>query len=646
MLVGMAAIVLVGAVLIVAGNLLPANETANDPEGSPRATARATSRPTVRPTPNLPVELSLEPALMPSPVPTDFQPFYGWIRAEVDLPILSDNSEFGNPFGVLPAGAVAFAHEQEQDQPPGDGGWLYIDEPAPSGWVATRDEATGNDLVTRFGQGAFPVPGSIWYLEGGSEGYLGIGQPAGTSANYPPVGIFTSTDGLAWQTAPDAPVPGCCWGTPAWGPAGWLVVGSPPDDRGDSSTWVWNSPDGLHWNAPGVISGGTRDSGYPMLFEGSDIGYLLMTSYGGTDGALWFSVDGATWLRSDLGQPVGSQISLAALPNGFYAWADASQTGGPGFGAYSADGRTWVPTSGGPDVASADIVVVRDVVVATETDPSTGTLRAWRGTIAGDTLSWSIMPGGTAPFTGAVVSTMASDGQQAVAVGWDLSTEAPLAWSTDGGAWRHEVLPSEFEGIATLAAGGPDGVVVIGHHWTSRGDNPVAWLRSPSGTWSSATTSLVAEAPDILPADCLGPPTEAVEFVSIDRAAAVACHGAKPLTFRAWSSRCDGCYGGYGEGYEPAWLAAPGQNQLFLSPIQSSGYWITALLHPDVGPSPKDEQLDTWLEITGHFDDPDAATCHWTPTPQEIGYYSGQRWVMEGCRQQFVVTAVTVVDGP
>lgn len=641
-LVALAAIALVSAVLIVAANLLPKGEAARDPTRTPRPTARATPGST----PFVPLELGVTSPSSPPALPV--APFYGWIRAKVDLPILSDNSEFGNPFGTLPAGAVAYAHEQEGDVPPDASGWLYVDEPAPSGWVATRNGST--DLVTRFDSSSAAAPGAIWGLEAGPNGFLAIGRAASPGGQYPPNQIYASSDGVRWQAATEQPAPDCCWTTAAWGPAGWLLVGLSPGS--DFETWIWTSPDGLRWGPAGVIGSTRVPSGGPMTLDGSDLGYLLTTSFSGVPRSgptAWYSADGSTWIESEVGQPENDQVRIAALPIGFYAWTDASQgAGGQGYAAFSVDGLHWVPVSGGPDSYAAQVVALGTQLFAMETDPATGGLRAWIGTVRGDELTWTNMQGG-APFVGAAFSSLASDGQQVVAFGWDRATEAPLTWSSAGGAWIRDELPAAFGGIAPVVIGGEQGVVAIGHRWNRRGDNPVLWHRTsqpglPTGEWLAEPEPVLGFLFD--PTPCSSPPADAVEFINLDRPAFIACFGNRQITFRAWSVGCNDCGGQPDGSTVPDWLAFASTNSLLLSPIKSTGWWTTSVLDPAIGSSPPDDMLDAWLELTGHFDDPAAQSCHWTPPPREVPYYTGSRATIETCRQQFVVTTVRVVDGP
>ena len=49
----------------------------------------------------------------------------------------------------------------------------------------------------------------------------------------------------------------------------------------------------------------------------------------------------------------------------------------------------------------------------------------------------------------------------------------------------------------------------------------------------------------------------------------IACFGDAPLTFRAYSSDCEGCYYEYRGSADPEWLVQPTDtNRLYLSPAE------------------------------------------------------------------------------
>ena len=636
-LVALAAIALVGGVLIVAGNLLPHEEDAvsvASPSPRPTAGPSPTPRPTMRPTP-APLDLVLESAAPPAVDPYRGL-FYGWIRARVDLPIRTDPGPEAASVGVLAAGELAYGSEQPDYLD--DDGWVQVDRPGTSGWVATRQ--AGADLVDRYVQQTSAVSGSIWQLAAGPDGFVGIGQASGTSDPWPPTILIHSADGARWEVTGGQGDMALYPSAAAWGPAGWLLVSGGPD----GGAWFSTSPDGSRWTMRGtlVTPGGAP---YPSALVASGAGYLLRT--GPYDYAqreiLWFSTNGVNWLEVDPGINA-SGFQFEATTAGFYAWTDHGCC--PHEAAFSADGRTWSDMAGGPQGLGLRLAAIGDRWFAIETDPATGAPRAWLGRVDAGQLTWQRMAGSVAPFANAAVTSLISTGDQVIAFGWERETEAPLTWSTIGSGWVRSELPAAFGGIPQVAAAGDAGAVVVGHRPSAFGDDATVWHLSRSGAWLPERDPVIAATAEPSPADCAPVPRDALAFALVNRAVGPLCYGNASITFRAWSYRCDGCWG-VGEGiYEPEWLAAPGENQLWLSPIESGAALTQVVLSSTLAAAPADEWLDTWLQVTGHFDDPSAATCRFTPPPAEVLWYSGRQWVVNACRQQFVVTEVRVVDGP
>lgn len=635
-LVVMAVIALVSGLLIVAGNLLPKDDAVAVASSSPEPTARPSRTP--RPTP-APLDLVVESA-SPPPPPDQSSSFYGWIRAKEELQVVLGPQEGATAVGVLAAGELVSASEDPGNV--GDQGWMYVEraiESGVSGWVATR--RAGVDLIERFGQPTVAFSGSISSLAAGPDGFVGIGLPSGTSDAFPPPFLIHSADGADWKAAVDAPAPGLYPMAVAWGPAGWLLASSGQD----GGTWFSTSPDGSQWTVSGTLRAPSQPL-YPFSLVAAGAGYLFSTqSYDfGPRGAqiLWFSPDGVNWHEVDPGLTSTSYL-LAAMPGGFYAWADPNCCEHQA--AFSADGLTWYPVAGGPQGYGMQLAAIGERWFAIETDRSTGAPRAWLGRVARGQLSWQRMAGSVAPFDHAAVTSLVSTGHEVIAFGWDRSTEEALSWTTTGSEWIRSVLPG-YEGIPHLAAGGAHGVALLGHRPSIRGDDPVVWHRTPRGAWLPEPDPLIEAVPEPSAADCAPLPHDALAFVLLDRALAPFCHGDTTITFRAWSGRCEGCWGGGDGTYEPQWLAGTLENQLVLAPVESQSSWTPAILSPNVASVPAEEWLDAWLEVTGHFDDPLALTCRITPAPQDYQYFSGALGGINNCRQQFVVTAVEVVDGP
>ena len=637
--VALAALALFSGVLIALGNLIGHGaEVSSASPSPPGPTPSASPSATALPPAHLLREMTVQPG-GPGPSPDEPILFNGWVRANADAIIRANPQPDAIQLGVLTQGEVAYA-EELPEQPPGELGWLHLTAPD-QGWVATTEG--GAQLVERIGYSTVPVSGDIWAAAGGDTGFVAVGIGAGMSNESLPALVASSADGHAWQTG--NPPAGTNNGfVLSWGPAGWLAL-TVNGNRSGSSAWVWQSQDGLSWTALGRLT--DQVDIYPSAMVGSDAGYLLATSGGrGADSTFWFSEDGTTWRETaDAGISDTPWVRLAGGASGFYAWDAQGQAGdGAPDAAYSANARTWTPVSGGPDGPEAQAVAIGDRWVGTDIEAGTGDRRMWVGVVDGNQLLWRREPDDAA-FLGAAVTTMVSDGRRAVAFGWDRSTERPLVWIRDAATWTRSALPDGFGGLPRIAAGGQAGVVVVGYRVTSRGQNPVFWYLEGDSSWAPEQDPLLPVVADPSTDECGPAPSTGIDFVVLDHSLAVACLGDAPITFRAWSVACPDCFGpAYGNGM-PAWLATPGANQLALSPIKAfDGYWNSVVLDPAL---PKDSTwAGAWLEVTGHFDDPRAQACRLTLSTDDELYYAGRQSVVDGCRQQFVVTAVTPVDGP
>lgn len=639
LVVGLAALALFAGLLIAVGNLIGHDGEVGSASPSPsRPTPSASPSPTSLPSARLLREMTVGPV---APAPSFNEPtlFSGWVRANADVAIRAHAEPGALEYGVLARGAVAYA-EELPEQSPGELGWLHLAAPD-QGWVATTER--GAQLVERLGSSVVPVGGEIWALAAGDRGFVAVGQGAGMSDENSRPLIASSADGRTWEAGkpPAGPNDGF---VVSWGPAGWIAL-TVDGHRSGSTVWVWRSKDGLSWTALGSLV--AESDMYPSAIVSSDAGYLLTMSEGNVpQSSFWFSEDGTTWRETaDSGLSDIPWLQLRGGSGGFYAWnGQENGAGEPSRAVFSANSRTWSPVATGPEGPYVQVAAAGHGWVGTDIEVRTGARRLWTGEVDGNRLVWRREPG-EAAFSGAVVTTLVSDGRRAVAFGWDRATERALAWIRDGTSWTRSPLPDGFGGIPRIAAAGPTGVVVVGYRPTSRGQNPILWHLEGDSSWAPEPAPLLSEAEDPSTDQCGPPPSTAVDFVLLDHAAAVVCLGDAPVTFRAYAVRCHDCFGtAYGNG-TPAWLATPGANQLGLSPIPASdGYWSSVVLDPTVKHDPAWE--GSWLEVTGHFDDPRAQACRLTLSTDEELYYPGRQSIVDGCRQQFVVTAVTRVDGP
>jgi len=640
-LVGLALIALLGGLAIVAGKVLP------NPDNVAQASVAPSGIPTQRPAPTpVPARVLtvIEPDSSPQPM-NQLMAFNGWVRAKADLVIRATPALDGTDLGVFAAGEAAQADQQDQsaDEP----GWLFLQNRTVVGWIPTIEG--GRPLVDRYDYATYPTSGYVTSVAAGPDGFVALGSQPGDNDIYRPTAPLASVDGARWQAADPADFAETDPVAIVYGPAGWLAVAN-VQLFGESEIWLWNSPDGLRWSRLGAIE--RLADTYVMQLVASHGRYLLLASGSGrsspSDTSIWASDDSLTW--TEVLDPLATATldwrRLIGVPEGFYTWNGYTGDGrGARQAAFSADGETWtaMPT-GSPGGPSLQLASLGDRIVAIDGEPETLAARVWFGSIVGDGLIWSRETDAEPAFDGALVTQLVSADGRAFAFGWDRSTAEPLVWSLDGQRWLRAALPETFGGFPQIAAAGPGGVVVLGHRPTSRGDNPIFWHRTPIGAWLPEGQPVIGLVPDPAADACEPLPHDILAIGVLDRAAAVVCFGDAPIRFRAWSVKCDECYGTGPGVSRPAWLLTPSTNQLFLSPVESGTDWQTnGVLSPTLKVDAS--WTGAWLDVTGHFDDPESATCHYEPGIDDLLYWGGPQTTIDQCRQTFVVTDVKVVPG-
>jgi hypothetical protein len=631
-LVGLAGIVLIGGMLVAAGNILRGDSKTASASLAPSSTESHLPTPTPR-------VLQLVQLEQGTPADVTAQSgFEGWVRAKADIAIRSGPVINAPLVATLRKGALAYA--AQHDEFVGNSPWLNITEPEP-GWIYDTD------LVARYESSEVQVSGGINYLAAGPDGFLALGHPPDASNQSMSPYPIQSGDGIGWRFGSSDAFGGWDVSTATWGPAGWLAAGYVP--AGDNYvTWLWSSADGLQWQSLGAMAG--TDIGDPGQLVASDDGYLLKTGADERSGSpiFWFSADGGTWQETADPRGFGAAneaLRAIGIPDGFYIWGGGS---GPAWAAFSVNGRVWAKVDTGPEGESMQLIEAGSELLAIDADPDTGAPRVWVGAFDRRHVAWQRETGDDNAFAGAVVTALVWDGQRAYAFGWDRPTEQPLVWTRDADSWTRRGLPESFGGIPHSAAAGPAGVVVIGQRPTLRGDNPIMWHQTVTGSWLPEPRPIFEAVPNPTAAGCPSAPRDLAAFMVLDLAAAPVCFGDAQITMRAWSVRCQQCWGsGAGLG-EPAWLVAPTTNQLYLSPIKliQADEWSTSMiLAPPVVWDPI-ANAGTWVELTGHFDDPAAATCRYIPAVPELPNWRGQQAIIDNCRQTFVVTGVRAVSGP
>jgi hypothetical protein len=642
LVVGLAALALLGAVLILVGKGLGGDSRGPLASGSPRESSGVSGVADTSATPNpTPEAVTVESRPLPSPDPERPPPFSGWIRLEADLPIYADANSAANRIGALAKGALAYV-EEPPDQGSDGTYWLQIDIPNPVGFIAAGKGT--RFFVHRY----LPTPtaygGSVAGLAASPSGFVVWGYTSSRTNNPPTPFLAASSDGHSWQPVDYGPFRNAGIRSVTYGPAGWLAMGSAQSNGAQTGLWLWKSTDGRSWRALGSLPVNSTDRDASLLASGS--GYLLLMG-GFRSQALegWHSTDGVSWTKGQV--PEGNGLSMqhvVATRSGFYAWPDLSVNNPQPESSYSADGQSWLQIDSPPMTGDGRIVSFADGLLAVDSSPVTGAPRAWRGSFSNGGITWTAQPGGLPHTLG--FASLASDGGTAMLFGWDRLTDAPKAWSLDASGWQETPLPVGVFGglVPTTTVGSPAGFVAVGSNLNLRADNPTLWAGTPHGGWSREASPVIAPVGERTDLRCPSKPRDAVSFATLDVPTAVICFGDSPMTFRAYVGRCDGCNGGGGDVYTPAWLAEPGQSQIFLSPIKVSDNWFFGARRAEsLADDPR--WLDHWVELTGHFDDPASGTCRWAPDPHGAQTIFSAQATINSCRQQFVVTRVRVIAG-
>jgi hypothetical protein len=621
LLIAVAGLALVGGALLAVGKLLP--DGADAARASASAAASEIPRPSRTPRPTTaPRVITLERIAELPPAPPA-QQFFGWIRTRGEVPLVSEGSS-DVVLATLPAGFVGHATSVSGLGGEARTGWLAVDAPERSGWIDASDPS----LVERFPEAPYRGSSEVYGIAAGASGFVAWGGgPDGSLL------LVSSSDGATWHAADiSAMAPGYVAGV-AHGPAGWLAaITTFPADGSMPLYTLWQSDNGLDWQALGSFPG---DVGQ---LSGAPGGYALLTA-SGSPGVMWQSVDGVTWHEITAAALVraGQGIAIASVSDGFLVH------GGGASGLFSRDGATWIPADDGPRGELLRVIETWDGLLAVDEGPD-GATRTWHGTIGTQAVTWRRLADADAALEGTRITALVPDGDQGLAIGWDTATGDAVALRMSVAGWRTEPFPAaEMRGVPTLVAAGPAGMVAVGYRPSLSGINPLFWHHAED-RWQPETSPVVSAAPDPPTSRCQPLPTDALTFGSLDVPLAVACHGDEPMTFRAHAIDCRDCLGGSpNDHYDPAWLADYSASPLVISPIDSD-YWMGAplALRPPLVFDP------AWggheVEITGHFDDPAAASCTWLPGPTTAPWRLVPQEIVNGCRLRFVATGVTLVE--
>jgi hypothetical protein len=550
------------------------------------------------------------------------------VRAEAGLS--------GAQVAVLDAGRIVWITDWPAVSADGSDWYAVQIDADTTGWVSGGPaEAPYLDLRSML---PVNVPASVFGLGAGSGGYLSWGLEAHRSdASAQPV-VLHSEDGVCWQRSELPSNLAVLHIVSAdWGPAGWIAVTT--NEFGTAPGAFWRSTDGNSWmrlpafDAPGIV---------PRSVVGSSAGYALTVGdnrTGSTRPNLFFSSDGSAWTQVGAGTELVSSGVIAIEP-GFLQW----ETGDSGtIVRLSADGRTWQDAGGRlPPSLNSDPLFASagGSLVAVTTEFTTGAQAMWRTTLGGSELVWERQVDAEALLANNSIDSLASDGSTVLAVGYEPTQAELRMWrSNDGASWTEVPAEGTFGGaVPELVVAADAGFAAVGGTVKGAGTNPVFWHAADAGSWSPEARPVLGEVESPVVGTCPQLPTTMVDWLVVPASIGAECFGDTPISFRGWLSEGGGCGGFFPGTWEPSWLAAPyAMLPIVLTPFEAEyGGCGSAAPHPTLTELPQPQR---WVIITGHYNDPAAETCRWTPDPL-YKFAVVREGLVLGCRQRFVATAV------
>lgn len=507
---------------------------------------------------------------------------------------------------------------------------------------------------------------------------------------------------VGWMAVPSVgdAFAGAKVGPIAVGPAGIVALGS---DSTDTALIAWSSPNGVdwdrHWLPPTTFGGGIPSH----LFASAATGYVAIGSDMAVDGTIvrvvWTSRDGIAWTEDP--DPSGRIDGVVfAGVSGQAAILVLESRRNPGAVLQvSQDGSHWlaaaIPNDGQVAGIAADVdgfvawggirTALADGTVANRTvvwHSSTGTtwqempidersvrddISGWfagggQAFIAGSEGWRSIQRDGTTTPAAGVPDGMSVSSGPAGIVAYTLPDvdACPRAIMMIGGGW----VPTRAASGASCVPGpgiNPTRMVALADGWLVLGqaDRPsqtFGWLLR-SGSAPEMAVGQVSGDPATPPAaaiqavdrvvfprpqHCPAEPLDATAIARLSRADRVGCFGGRDLTFRAWVVDPGEGYGGTCRNRIPDWL------QDCVLPV-----WLlrgtadnadpTGALHALRRPDATGDLsgVGRWVRLTGHFDDPAAATCTDAISSGFVEDSVPVASLVRACRTEFVVTSMT-----
>ena len=549
------------------------------------------------------------------------------------------------------AGCSAVAPEPRPAGEPGSSGALVPPTRPVATQIAPPDPSTVGWMAVPSVGDAF-AGAKVGPIAVGPAGIVALGSDSTDTALI----AWSSPNGVDWDrhwlppTTFGGGIPSHLFASAA---TGYVAIGSDMAVDGTIVRVVWTSRDGIAWTEDPDPSG--RIDGVVFAGVSSPAAILVLESLRNPGAALEVSQDGSHWLAAAI--PNGGQVAgIAADVDGFVAWGGIQTALADGTVAdrtvvwHSSTGTTWLEMpiderpvlddiqgwySGGGQALIAGSDGWRSIQRNGTTTPAAGIPDGMNvapgsaGIVAYTLPDVDACPRAIMMVGSRWVPTRAASGATCVpGPGVNPSRMVPLAdgWLVLGQADR----PSQIFGW--LLRAGPAPEMAVGLVGGDPATAPDAAIR--------AADNVVFPRPDRCPAE----PLDASAIATLSRADRVGCFGGRDLTLRAWVVDPGEGYGGTCPGRIPDWL------QDCVLPV-----WLlrgtadnadpTAALHALRRPDATGDLsgVGRWVRLTGHFDDPAAATCADTIASGFVEDPVPLASLVRDCRTEFVVTRMANV---
>ena len=588
-----------------------------------------------------PTDPAPTPIPTPSPTPQPMaldQPFAATVLVN-DLYVREEPGD-GAPTSTLDADDVVLLYGEHEEIDGID--WYGVTASGTTeptfGWVSAGPDA--DPYLELHDRLASMMPATVDGMTGSDAGFLAWGFNPRESTEQPTRFVAVSGDGSTWQMT-DAPgaVSTAAMVLSAHGPSGWLIVTSNEDHSAPGE--IWRSGDGLAWESAELD---LPDRVVPDALVGFADGYALAghdNRSDQTEAALFVSRDGTDWDELT-GDPWPYGFGLHSLDDGFIAFGELPNER---FIVRTADVDGWtVGEDRGLPGTAAQVVSIGDTVIAVATAPGLGPRHAWRTSLPlGE---WERLPELEAILADINISELVASDDWILLAGRAYRDGGEQWWrSADGVVWE-QFLPTgaSLDDVAGPMAAGAGRFSLVAAERFASGVNP-RFATSPDAlSWTAATDSAVPAVASSVLGACPAAPATMLAWMAIPSSVGAECFGTSPITFATWHTQGGGC-GGFVPGrFEPEWLAHPFATfALVISPMEVPyGDCGSAVVAPGTDVA----DLQQWVEVTGHWNDPASESCHWIPQ-RDFPWSGGSGGDLEtNCRLKFVATSVVPTSAP